>query len=157
MFGTIALNAHFAASRHWTVEAWFKYNNWSWNNELAEKRLRQAQRSVSAGTRYWFWSSYSGWWAGARLQWQEYSKGGLTYAGKEEGDAFGAVVGAGYSVMLSKHWNLDFGLTGWGGVKKYAYYTAESESCPTCGRKTAEGTKGFFLPSEAIIAVMYVF
>lgn len=156
-FGTISANAQFAVSRHWSVEIWAKYNNWSWNNDLAQERLRQAQMSVSAGTRYWFWNAYSGWWLGARAQWQEYSKGGLVSDGKEEGDAFGAVIGAGYSLMLGRRWNLDFGLTAWGGAKKFVYYESAGERCPTCGKSTDEGVRGFFLPSEAIIAVQYVF
>lgn len=158
MFGTIGVTAQMALHQHWSIEGWFKYNNWSWNNDVAEKRLRQAQRSAALGARYWFWSSYSGWWLGLKGQWQEYSRGGVFGQNyKEEGDAYGAAVSGGYSVMLDRHWNIDFGIGGWTGYKKYVVYEADGESCPTCGRKTGEGGKGFILPNEFLITVMYVF
>ena len=158
LFGTIGINMQYAVHRHWTLELSGKYNNWSWNNEQAEKRVRQAQRSVSFGARWWPWNTYSGWWAGGRAGWQEYSRGGaFGQYYKEEGDAFGAVLSGGYALMLSPHWNADFGLGGWLGYKKFLVYEAPGEACPQCGRQTGGGGKFFLLPFEAIASFSYVF
>lgn len=70
----------------------------------------------------------------------------------EEGDAFGAGVGVGYSVMLSDHVNMDVGAGLWGGYKRYTVYR-----CPSCGRIMDEGQKWFILPNEAILSLIYVF
>ncbi|MBQ5517112.1 MAG: DUF3575 domain-containing protein, partial [Bacteroidales bacterium] len=56
--------------------------------------------------------------------------------------------------MLSKHWNLDFGLGVWAGRAWYTQYR-----CPRCGRVLqANETKWFILPSNATqISIVYVF
>lgn len=69
-----------------------------------------------------------------------------------EGDAYGVGISAGYSLMLSRRINLDFGIGIWGG--KYFYRTY---ACPTCGKTISEGHSFFILPSEADLSLVYIF
>ncbi|MBR5925551.1 MAG: DUF3575 domain-containing protein, partial [Bacteroidales bacterium] len=95
---------------------------------------------------------YSGWWVGAKAQYQEYNHGGIITKTAEEGDAFGAALAGGYSLMLKEHWNLDFGLGVWGGCTKYRKF-----AYPENGKITEEGHKWFFLPNEVILSLVYIF
>ena len=114
-FLTVNAEASVAVARHWSVNAGFMYNPWSFRGEWGE--MRNSRRTASAGTRFWFWNVYSGWWLGAKAQWEEYNRGGIRSPRTEEGDAFGAGLSAGYSLMLHRNINLDFGLGFWGGYK----------------------------------------
>ena len=95
---------------------------------------------------------YSGWWVGAKAQYQEYNRGGIITKTAEEGDAFGAALAGGYSLMLREHWNLDFGLGVWGGWTKYRKF-----AYPENGKITEEGHKWFFLPNEVILSLVFIF
>ena len=149
-FLTANAAASAAAARHWSVNAGFMYNPWSFRGEWGE--MRASRRTASAGTRFWFWNVYSGWWLGAKAQWEEYNRGGIRSPRTEEGDAFGAGLSAGYSLMLHRNINLDFGLGFWGGYKKYTVY-----SCPTCGRINEQGAKAFILPNDVLVSLMFTF
>ena len=149
-FLTINAEASVAVARHWSVNAGFMYNPWSFRGEWGE--MRDSRRTASAGTRFWFWNVYSGWWLGAKVQWEEYNRGGIRSPRTEEGDAFGAGLSAGYSLMLHRNINLDFGLGFWSGYKKYTVY-----SCPTCGRIDEQGAKAFILPNDVLVSLMFTF
>ena len=86
-FLTVNAEASVAVARHWSVNAGFMYNPWSFRGEWGE--MRDSRRTASAGTRFWFWNVYSGWWLGAKAQWEEYNRGGIRSPRTEEGDAFG--------------------------------------------------------------------
>ena len=81
-----------------------------------------------------------------------YNSGGLSSPETSEGDRFGAGLGGGYTYMLGPHLNLDFGIGFWSGYESYTTY-----DCQTCGRKIASGQKFFFLPSELVLALTYIF
>ncbi|MBO8479560.1 MAG: DUF3575 domain-containing protein [Bacteroidetes bacterium] len=149
-FGTLNIEASYGVSRHWTVAAGVRYNPFSFGS--GEDTVRRKQRSLSAGTRYWPWHIFSGWWLSAELGYQEYNSGGLSSPKTSEGDRFGAGLGGGYTYMLGPHLNLDFGIGFWSGYESYTTY-----DCQTCGRKIASGQKFFFLPSELVLALTYIF
>lgn len=159
MGGTLNAETSYGISRHWSLNAGFRYNPFRYG-EGDDIRLHR-QRSFSAGARWWPWHIYSGWWISWKIQYQEYastdSQGALfpDYFGggaAMEGDRYGAGVGAGYSRMLGPHFNLDLGLGFWGGYSTYVRY-----SCPSCGRIVDNGAKPFFLPNELILALNYIF
>ena len=54
--------------------------------------------------------------------------------------------------MLAPHLNLEFGLGLWAGADIYKVY-----SCPSCGLTLDGGVKGFVLPDDITIALVYVF
>ena len=140
--GTLNIGAANGVSRHWTVTAEGRYNPYA----------MQRQRTLAAGTRWWPWHMYSGWWMGAGVQWQEYSEETRTGPESFEGNRFGGSVSGGYSAMLGTHFNLDFGLGLWGGYSLYTTY-----ACRNCGRRVNSGSGVFLLPNELILSISYIF
>ena len=67
-------------------------------------------------------------------------------------DAYGAVLAGGYSLMLHRNLNLEFGAAFWTGRTDYTTY-----ACPRCGRITGSGTKWFILPSSVMASLVWVF
>ena len=108
--------------------------------------------TYSAGVRWWPWYIYSGWWFGLAGQYQEYNRGGIFSSTTEEGDAYGAALSAGYTVMLHEHLNLEIGAAGWAGRTVYTVY-----DCPRCGRISDSGRKWFALPSELVLSLVWIF
>ena len=137
---------------HLSLSATATYNPWSFGSE-ERGYLQNRQRNFSLGVRYWPWHTYAGWWVSLKGQYREYNRGGLF--GKElseEGDAWGGGLTVGYALMLSRHFNLDFGLGAWAGATAYTQY-----ACPRCGRILASGNKAFLKPDEMIASIVYLF
>ena len=152
LFGTINAGGSVAVARHVTVNAEARYNPWTFNKGDASTQLQMRQQTYDVGVRWWPWYVYSGWWAGLAVQYSEYNRGGLFRRETEEGDAFGAVLSGGYTMMLHKNLNLEFGASLWGGYTLYTSY-----ACPRCGRVTDSGGKWFLLPSGIIASLVWVF
>lgn len=149
-FGTLNLEFSYGVARHWSVGAGFRYNPFSFGG--GEDLVSRRQRSLSAGTRYWPWHIFSGWWLSAEIRYQEYNSGGLVSPETSEGDRFGAGLGGGYTYMLGPHLNLDFGLGFWSGYELYTAY-----DCQTCGRVVDKGGKFFILPADILLALTFIF
>jgi len=147
---TINAEGSVAAGRHATIGVGFRYNPWVFGGE--EKNLQNKQRTIYVFSRWWPWNVYSGWWMGGQGRISEYSQGGIFSRKTEEGDAYGAGISAGYTLMVHKHFNLDFGVGIWGGYTKYTVY-----ACPTCGKVMDSGAKWFLMPSDLIMSVAYIF
>lgn len=150
-FGTLNMEASYAFARHWSVTAGARFNPFTFYPDTDEQMQRR-QQAYNIGIRMWPWHTFAGWWVAGKLQYQEYSRGGIVSRDTEEGDGYGIGFSAGYTYMLHPNLNLEFGLGLWSGVKKYRIY-----DCPSCGVTQEEGTKGFILPNEIIIALSYVF
>ena len=149
--GTMNMGMSYALARHWTVDAVVKYNPFSYRMP-DEAVVQRKQRLFGAGARFWPWHVYSGWWLSGRAQWQEFSQSLLRESIATEGDRVGAALAAGYSYMLSKHFNLEVGAGVWAGYTAYTQY-----ACPRCGRIIGRGREGFILPSDVILALSYIF
>ena len=170
--GTISAEGSVSVGQHATINAVTKVNPWTFNKNRPEQ-FQNRQQTYSIGARWWPWNVYSGWWMAGRVQYQQYNRGGLRVLEvmngmlnqvqhdggsrvepgmTEEGDAYGLSLGAGYSLMLGKHVNLDFGLEVWGGRTIYTVY-----ACPTCGKVTESGKKWFFLPNDLVLSFQWVF
>lgn len=147
-FVTFDLGASVSVARHWSVDAGVRYNPFKFKDgDMVAK-----QRCAHAGVRYWPWHVYSGWWAAAALQYQEYDIGGIVKRETREGNRYGASFSGGYSYMISPHFNLDFGLGFWSGYDDYTVY-----ECPVCGITKRSGKKVFILPDEIRVAFSYIF
>lgn len=148
----LTLNAEgsYAVGRHWSAVAGFRYNPFSYGGEGEEFRNRQ--RSFSAGARFWPWHVYSGWWFGGKLQFQEYNTGGISSKKTNEGERYGAGLAGGYTHMLLRCLNLEFGIGLWGGMDDYTTY-----DCPTCGLTEDKGRKFFLRPDDVIVGLSYIF
>lgn len=149
--GTISAEAYMAVDQHFSINAAGSVNPWTFHKSRP-KQFQDRKQTYSVGMRWWPWNVYSGWWMGARGQYQEYNRGGVLKPETEEGDAVGLALSGGYSLMLATHFNLDFGLGLWGGHSWYTTY-----ACPSCGRITDSGKKWFILPSDLLISLVYTF
>ncbi|MBQ6087693.1 MAG: DUF3575 domain-containing protein [Bacteroidales bacterium] len=152
MLGTLNVSLSHSAARHWSLEAGAKYNPFSFNEGNYEKQMQNRQILLATGLRYWPWHVFSGWWFSAKAQFQEYNQGGILSPETSEGDRFGGALGAGYTYMLHKNLNLDFGLGFWAGYDIFTTY-----DCPVCGVEVDAGKKFFVLPNEVVLALTYVF
>lgn len=152
LLGTLNAETSFSVSRHWSVTAGMKYNPFTFHEGDSRRQFQYRQQSYSLGARFWPWHSLSGWWIAAKLRWQEYNYGGILSREAEEGDRVGAGLSAGYTYMISKHFNMEFGLGAWSGKSWYRRY-----SCPSCGLTVDDGRKWFLLPDDVIISFAYVF
>lgn len=144
----------FAVARHVSLNAMGQYNNWSFGSVENGNPFQDRVRGGATGIRYWTWNVFSGWWFGVNFRAEEYNRGGFfDRKATEEGFAFGGGLSAGYSLMLSKHWNIDFGVGAWGGGKKYKTY-----ECPRCGNVVVEGKTTFLMPSaDTQVSIVYIF
>ena len=149
--GTISVDCSYSTGRHITVNAGARINPWTFQSG-SSKQFQTRHQTYYAGIRYWYWNAYSGWWTGTKAQFQEYNRGGILSQTTEEGNSYGLTINGGYSLMLSKHLNLDFGIGIWGGTQFYTEF-----SCPKCGRITASGKRFFILPDELIISLAWIF
>lgn len=145
------LDAQVSVARFLTVQAGVKYNGWSFKAGTPDE-MKNRQWTAYVGARWWPWYTYSGWWVGSAMQYQEYDRGGLFYNYGESGDAYGLVLSGGYSMQIRPWLNFDFGISGWGGYTRYKKY-----ACAYCGKLVEEGGKGFFLPNEVRVALMFIF
>lgn len=150
--GTLNLRGQAAASQHFSFEVAGKYNPWTYAKGNPDKQMENRMLTAQAGMRWWPWTVYSEWWFGAGAQYQQYNRGGIWGRETEEGDAIGGRLAFGYSYMMTEHLNLDFGLGVWAGYTKYRTY-----ACPSCGKLTDEGEKGFILPNDVLISILYIF
>lgn len=151
-FGTINAEGSVAVARHITVNAEYKYNPWTFNSGNRDAQLQNRHHTAKVGVRWWPWHIYSGWWFGAAGQYQEYNRGGILSAKTEEGDAFGLDLSAGYTLMLHRSFNMEFGIGAWGGYTAYTQY-----ECTKCGRITDGGSKWFILPNEVTVGLVWIF
>lgn len=150
--GTANLEIGVAASQNISAHLGAEFNPWTWGEKgNQEKQFQARQVSYWGGVRWWPWHVYSGWWAGGTLRYSMYNIGGVFEDRTEEGQAYGAGLYGGYSMMLNEWLNLDFGVGFWGGYKKYVRY-----ACPVCGVKVDGGEKGFVVP-DARVAIMFIF
>lgn len=163
-FITPNVDVQYSIAKNVSLDASAKLNFWTFNDNNPEKRNRQARQEYGLGVRVWPWYVYSGWWFGAKLQYQEYSRRPFNNVyRKEEGEAFGGAVSAGYSLQLSPWLNLDFGVGMWLGGKQYRVYE-DSVACPHCGKRVDKNafsndpSRSFFiLPNELMISLMFIF
>ena len=150
--GTASLAVNVSVGPHMTIGANGRYNPWFFNKGTSDQ-VNHALRAASLDVRYWPWHVYSGWWFMLRAQGMEYNYGnlyGMTFS--EQGKAIGGGIGAGYALMLGTHWNVDFGVSVWGGVKDYKKY-----DCAFCGKPIDAGVKGFILPDNVFVTFCYIF
>ena len=150
--GTMNVDVSYALSRHWSAVAGVRYNPFTFNAGDPQKQFQYRQQSYSAGVRMWPWHIWSGWWFASKIRYQEYNAGGILDPETREGDRIGMGLYSGYTHMISRHFNIEFGLGLWGGWDYYTRY-----SCPVCGIKIEEGRGGFLLPDDVMVSLVYVF
>lgn len=150
----LTINAEFgmAVAKNWTIMLNGKYNPFTYNAGEASGQLQNKQMTVSAGARYWPFYVYSGFFYGAKMQFSSYNQGGIISKETTEGNAAGLGLLFGYSLLITRWLNLEFGAGFWGGGKKYTTY-----ACPRCGRIIGSGSKFFIAPNDAMVNIVFTF
>ena len=141
--GTVNVDASYSVSRRWSLSAGARYNPFTFMKGDPDTQMQLRQQSYAVGARLWL---------GSKMRYQEYSFGGVWSDETTEGDRCGLGLYVGYTHMLSRHFNLEFGLGCWGGIDFYRRY-----SCPVCGLLMSAGRKLFILPDDLMISIAYVF
>lgn len=154
LLGTANAKAGFRLSEHWELGAGLRYNPWSFRDDSDPRAFQDRRRTFYAGPERRPADSCGGVWMAARLQYEEYNRGGLFgRPATEEGEALGLSFGGGYSFRLGQGLRLDTGVLFWGGAKKYTTYAR-----PRCGRcLTGDGCKGFLRYDATVISLVYTF
>lgn len=150
--GTMNVEAAYGLSRHWSINAGAVFNPFTFRLPSSDRQFQSRQQSYELGVRMWPWHVFSGWWVSAKAKYLEYNAGGIFSQRTEEGDGYGIGFSAGYSYMLHQNLNIEFGIGLWTGLKKYTVY-----DCPACGITLESGTKGFVMPNELLLSLVYVF
>ena len=150
--GTLNIEASYSLSQHWSLTACARYNPFTFRKGEADRQFQYRQQSYAFGARFWPWHTFSGWWLASKLRYQEYNHGGIFSRDAEEGDRGGIGLSAGYTYMISRNLNVEFGLGAWSGMSWYRRY-----SCPVCGLTVEKGRKWFLLPDDVMISLAYVF
>ena len=150
-FGTINGEIGLCLSQHFSLYLQGKYNPFEYESKVG-KQMNNRQLSIAFGTKYWLWHTCSGWFLSGQCGWMRYNCGGIFTEAAYEGDACGVTFGAGYALMLNRHWNIDFGVGVMAGYTDYIKY-----SCPSCGKIVGNGEKIFFAPNNILLQMTYLF
>ena len=144
----------------WSFDLSGNYNGWKVNNHKWKHWLAQPE------LRYWFCDCDAGHFMGVHLLGGQYNFGNfdtkLSFLGtdysvfadeRHQGWYAGAGVAYGYSVILGRHWNLEFE-AGFG----YVYTRYDIFMCEGCGKKIEEDKSHHYVgPTKAAINLVYQF
>lgn len=157
---TMNLGVEFKLSNKYTLDLSGNYNPWTFKNNMKWKHWL-----VQPELRYWFCQEWDGHFWGLHAHGGVFNIGGIKNSIRFLGTDFsqlsahrfeGWLVGAGftygYSLPLSRNWNLE-GLLGLG----YAYLQFDKFRCENCGEKIGEGNHHYVGPTKAAINLIYVF
>lgn len=140
-----------AVSRHFSIVAGGRYNNRQYEGEN-HVIVQNCQKTFYAGAKYWLWYSNTGTWVSAKAQYKESAQSGIWRLALSERKNVGIVLSGGYSILLSKHLNVDFGLGFWAGKSmEYTLY-----DCPVCLNVRDSGPRFFLLPDNLSITFAIV-
>jgi len=150
--GTYNGELSYAISRHYSIMLGARYNDRQIDKSDKHVIIQNRQASVYAGMRYWPWYTNSGLWFGGRMQLKKYASSGIWRSALEEATCAGLGASAGYTIMISKHFNIDFGLGFWGGYMfDYNLY-----DCPICMNLREHRQKFFIAPDEISVSLILV-
>ena len=149
--GTINVEGNLSVAQHWSLWAGARINPWTFT--IKDVETRNQQKTAWIGARWWSWYVYSGWWAGVKAEFLDFSNTGIWRPALQEGTGVGLGLNVGYTRMLSKHWNLEFSLGAVGGyLYRYGLY-----SSPVRHYTRSEEPHAFLFPDNPSIAILYVF
>jgi len=158
-FLTLNFEASYSVQQHVTVNAGIRYNPWEfetqWSSQgVSEKApIYNKQITAFAGARYWPWYTYSGWWIGGKLQFSRFATTGVWSYSLKEGEGMGLGFSAGYTWMITSHFNIEAGIGAWGGyLWDYNWWSNAHKSY--CYDSNA---RGFFDLDDIFVSFIYVF
>ena len=149
---TVNLEAQYALGRHWSLSMQGKSNNLI-IKEKEENQVMDRKSVAAVGVKYWPWYVYSGLWGKAFVQTEGYSRSNLTNnMGFEKGNAYGAGAAFGYSLIINRWFNIDFGLGVWSG-----YRTSDEYRFPDVDVSVGRTGTAFIDLTELSVSAMFVF
>ncbi|MBQ1647100.1 MAG: DUF3575 domain-containing protein [Bacteroidales bacterium] len=151
--GTANVEVGISVGQHFSIITGGRYNPWTFNSKRHDAPMHNNVKVAYAGARYWPWYVFSGWWVGLKGQYEQFMQGGFWRPMLEEGTAIGAGLSGGYTWMLHKHLNLEFGIGMWGG--RYTDYS--KYQCSDCVDLITSGPRNFLRFDDLVIALVYVF
>ncbi|MBQ0024465.1 MAG: DUF3575 domain-containing protein [Bacteroidales bacterium] len=140
-----------AVARNWTTDVQFRYNPWEFVKSAAYMS-QDVKYQAQVGVRYWPWYTFSGLWLKGALQAQNYRRGGFEGIRPEMGNKYGVAASVGYSLMITKWFNIDFGAGLWGGFKRYQVFA--DQNFETVKEK---GGNGFISGNELSVSASFIF
>ena len=111
LLGTVGGSLQWGPSRHFSVENSLRLNAFSFRDAA----LYDQRQTFTTAVRWWPWHIYSGFYVRASAQVEAARRKGIPLFSEGAGEAYGAGLSAGYSLLLSRHLNLEFGAGFWGG------------------------------------------
>ena len=155
--GTINFDTGFSVSRHISLHLGGKYNPWEITPSKGEyKLIKNQQLSGALGIRYWPWYVFSGWWICAKAQYCQFAETGIWRPALDTGKALGGGLSFGYTVLISKHFNLEFGAGFWGGkLLEHNLYHCPDPIHTDFPRES--GPKAFIAINDVNISLQWVF
>jgi hypothetical protein len=151
--GTANIEVGLSIGQHFSISTGGRYNPWTFYSKRQDLPMHNNVKVAYAGVRYWPWYVFSGWWVGLKGQYEQFMQGGFWRPMLEEGTAVGAGLSGGYTWMVHKHLNLEFGLGLVGGrYTDYARY-----KCSDCVDLITSGPRNFLKIDDLVIALVYVF
>lgn len=158
---SVNLGLELPLSHHWTADITGEFNDWTlthgrrWRHWYAQPEIR-----------YWLCNRMTGHFFALHAFYGEYNMGGLSnnimFLGTDlsnlshtryQGWALGAGIAYGYSLMLSRHWNLEAEL----GIG-YAYSNYDRYRCVGCGKKIeSDKSHNYVGPTKAALNLVYIF
>ena len=156
--GTINVDFGMSFARHFSFQAGLKYNPWNFKiNKGPITQMRNQQKSISVGVRYWPWYVFSGWWLCGKVQYCDYSETGVWRQALDMGKALGAGLSTGYTIMLNKKFNIEIGAGFWGGrLLEHAMYHCPDE-CFERDDAYERGPKNFIALNDLNVSFHWVF
>lgn len=109
--GQISVGTTIPLAKHLSFNLDLKCYPWT-TNDFGKTEFQNLNTVVQPGIRYWFWHVNSGFWMNTAFKWKAKR---FRQVGVEEWtnqNIYGLVETVGYSLMLGKHMNLNFGIGG---------------------------------------------
>lgn len=150
-FASANVEVGLGLSQHYSMEAGGECSPWKFKTSKGYDIWHQRQTAF-LGIRWWPWYVFSGWSVGAKVQYGRSSTTGVWRAALEECRSIGGGVSLRYTIMLSKHFNLDLGAGFWGGRHlKYTVY-----DCPRCMDVRESGPRCFIGLDDVRVSINFV-
>ena len=111
------------------------------------------QTTFYTGVRYWPWYVWSGWWVSAKVRYTQFKETGVLRPKLFQGTSVGAGLAAGYTWMISKHFNIEIGGGAWAG----RHLQFEQYRTPASMQLQDSGPRNFVFFDEMSLSLMYVF
>lgn len=152
-YGTANLEAGIGVAQHFSIHAGTRINPWKFTSKELGLPVRNNQTTAFVGARWWAWYVFSGLWVGAKAQYSDYTRTGIWRPALEEGTRIGGGLSVGYTLMVHKNFNIEFGAGAWGGAQtKYNLYC-----CTECMQLRETGSRGFVALDDVSVSLMFVF